>query len=109
MQNEWIWEEKMKRLACYLLFGAVGLASFVISDAVAKDKVTIAYIGSLTGGTSHIGLGGRNSIDLAIRLRNEDPKSKYEYQLVSLDDECKPNIGVQAVTKAGADRSIVGA
>jgi len=99
----------MRRMACYLLLSVLGLSSFAISGAIAKDKVTIAYIGSLTGGTSHIGLGGRNSIDLAIRLRNQDPKSKYEYQLVSIDDECKPNIGVQAVTKAGADRSIVAA
>jgi len=72
----------------------------------AKTKVAIAFIGPLTGANSHLGLGGRNSADLAIRLRNADPKTKYEYELVALDDECKPNIGVQTVTKAGTDQRI---
>lgn len=73
----------------------------------AKDKVKVAFIGPLTGGTAANGLGGRNSADLAVKLRNADPKAKYEYELVVLDDECKPNIAVQAATKAGADRSII--
>jgi branched-chain amino acid transport system substrate-binding protein len=73
----------------------------------AKDKVKVAFIGPLTGGTAANGLGGRNSADLAVKLRNADPNAKYEYELVVLDDECKPNIAVQAATKAGADRSII--
>ena len=44
---------------------------------------------------SHIRGGGRNSADLAVRLRNADAKSKYQYELVVLDDECKPDAGVQ--------------
>ena len=73
----------------------------------AKDKVKISFIGPLTGGTAANGLGGRNSAELAVRLRNADPKAKYEYELVVLDDECKPNVAVQVATKAGADRGIV--
>ncbi len=73
----------------------------------AKDVVKIAFIGPLTGGVSSIGLGGRNSADLAVRLRNADPKAKYTYQLVTQDDECRPNIGVQVATKVAADNSIV--
>ena len=75
--------------------------------AVAKDTVKIAFIGPLTGGVAANGIGGRNSADLAVKLRNEDPKSKYKYELVSLDDECKPNVGVQVATKAAADNSII--
>jgi branched-chain amino acid transport system substrate-binding protein len=30
-----------------------------------------------------------------VKLHNEKPDSKYTYELVSLDDECKPNVGVQ--------------
>ncbi|HUJ28985.1 MAG TPA: hypothetical protein VLW85_23350, partial [Myxococcales bacterium] len=63
--------------------------------ASAKETVRIAFIGPLTGGNSAIGLGGRNSADLAVRLRNADPKAKYTYELVVLDDECKPDMGVQ--------------
>ena len=74
--------------------------------AAAKETVKLAFIGPLTGGNTAIGLGGRNSADLAVKLRNADPKAKYQYELVVLDDECKPDTGVQVATKAGADRSI---
>lgn len=85
----------------------IGILSMGAADA--KDKVKVGFIGSLTGGTSAQGLGGRNSADLAVRLRNADPKAKYEYELVALDDECKPNVGVQQATKLAADRQIIAA
>jgi branched-chain amino acid transport system substrate-binding protein len=88
------------------LFASVGL-TFLAAPAMAKDIVKIAFVGPLTGGNSAIGLGGRNSADLAVRLRNADPKSKYTYQLVIQDDECRPNVGVQVATKIAADNSIV--
>ena len=77
------------------------------APVLAKELVKIAFIGPLTGGVASIGLGGRNSADLAVRLHNADPKSKYTYQLVIQDDECRPNIGVQVATKVAADNSIV--
>ena len=86
---------------------AAGLA-FVPLPAAAKDKVKVSFIGPLTGGTAATGLGGRNSADLAVKLRNADPKAKYEYELVVLDDECKPNVAVQVATKAAADRAVIG-
>ena len=73
----------------------------------AKQKVKVVFIGPLTGGVSVNGLGGRNSADLAVKLRNADPKAKYEYEMVVLDDECKPNIGVQVATKAASDKAII--
>ena len=82
-------------------------AAFATGAGAQKQTVKIAFIGPLTGGVSANGIGGRNSADLAVRLRNEDPKARYRYELVSLDDECKPNIAVQAATKAAADRSII--
>ena len=85
---------------CSALMLAAGTAG-------AKEAVKLVFVGPLTGGVSANGLGGRNATDLAVKLRNADPKAKYQYELVSLDDECKPNIGVQVATKAAADRSIV--
>jgi branched-chain amino acid transport system substrate-binding protein len=82
-------------------------AALSFNAPAAKQTVKIAFIGPLTGGVSANGIGGRNSADLAVRLRNDDPKAKYRYELVSLDDECKPNIAVQAATKAAADNSII--
>ncbi len=84
--------------------------SFVAAiPAQGKEKVKVGFIGPLTGGTSSNGLGGRNSADLAVRLRNADPKAKYEYEMVVLDDECKPNVAVQVATKMAAEREIIAA
>ncbi len=88
----------------------IGLSAVIACFALpvhGKDKVKVGFIGPLTGGTAANGLGGRNSADLAVKLRNADPKAKYEYELVVLDDECKPNVAVQVATKAGADRTII--
>jgi branched-chain amino acid transport system substrate-binding protein len=83
---------------------ALGLAAM---PAGAKDTVKVVFIGPLTGGVAANGLGGRNSADLAVRLRNQDESAEYHYELTVLDDECKPNAAVQAATKAGADREII--
>lgn len=91
-------------LAAAVLLGMTGLDA-----AHAKDTVKVGFIGPLTGGTSSVGIGGRNSADLAVRLRNQDEDAKYEYELVVQDDECKPNIGVQAATKLAADSNVIAA
>jgi len=72
-----------------------------------KDTVKIAFIGPLTGGVSANGLGGRNSAELAVRLHNAESSGNYTYELVALDDECKPNIGVQVATKVAADKDVI--
>jgi branched-chain amino acid transport system substrate-binding protein len=97
-----------KRMLPVTATAAVLLAALA-GPAPAKDKVKVGFIGPLTGGVAANGIGGRNSADLAVRLRNADPKAKYEYELTVLDDECKPNVGVQVATKLAADRSIIAA
>jgi len=91
---------------------AAALAALVCAlsgSTFAKDAVKVGFIGPLTGGVSVNGIGGRNSADLAVKLRNADPKTKYDYQFVVLDDECKPNVAVQAATKMAADNEIIAA
>jgi branched-chain amino acid transport system substrate-binding protein len=90
---------------------ALALAAAMAGPAAAQDKdtVKVGFIGPLTGGVSANGLGGRNSADLAVKLRNEDAGAKYHYELEVLDDECKPNTGVQAATKLGANREVIAA
>ena len=87
-------------LSALLLAGSMGAAE-------AKDRIKVGFIGPLTGGVSVNGIGGRNSADLAVKLRNADAKAKYTYDLVVLDDECKPNVAVQVATKMAADREII--
>ena len=97
---------RFRHVAVFAAALALGLAP---AAAGAKEKVKVGFIGPLTGGTSSNGIGGRNSADLVVRLRNADPKAKYEYELIVLDDECKPNIGVQAATKLGANKDVIAA
>jgi branched-chain amino acid transport system substrate-binding protein len=101
----------MSRIAGRLSFVFAGVLCFgaLVATAQAKDKVKVGFIGPLTGGVSVNGLGGRNSADLAVKLRNASGKAKYEYELVVLDDECKPNVAVQVATKMAADKEIVAA
>jgi branched-chain amino acid transport system substrate-binding protein len=101
-------EDSMRKTA---IFAVAAIAALCVTGAAptasAKDKVKVGFIGPLTGGVSVNGIGGRNSADLAVKLRNADPKSKYEYELVVLDDECKPNVAVQVATKMAADKDII--
>jgi len=100
---------KMHKAGGLIAMVVAALFAGTSAPAAAKDKVKVGFIGPLTGGNSVIGIGGRNSADLAVRLRNADPKTKYEYELVVLDDECKPNVAVQVATKMATDRSVVAA
>jgi branched-chain amino acid transport system substrate-binding protein len=93
--------------AATAILAALWLVAVVPAEA--KDKIKVGFIGPLTGGVSVNGLGGRNSADLAVRLRNADAKAKYEYELVVLDDECKPNVAVQVATKMAAEKDIIAA
>jgi branched-chain amino acid transport system substrate-binding protein len=93
--------------AATAILAALWLVAVVPAEA--KPKIKVGFIGPLTGGVSVNGLGGRNSADLAVRLRNADAKAKYEYELVVLDDECKPNVAVQVATKMAAEKDIIAA
>jgi branched-chain amino acid transport system substrate-binding protein len=88
---------------------AASLSLTLAGPALAKEAVKVGFIGPLSGGVSNMGLGGRNSAALAVALRNQDPNAKYEYELEPLDDECKPNVGVQVATKLATNRKVVGA
>jgi branched-chain amino acid transport system substrate-binding protein len=96
---------KSGKLAAALI--ATFVFTMAAAEAEAKDKVKVGYIGPLTGGVSVNGIGGRNSAELAVKLRNADAKAKYEYEMVVLDDECKPNVAVQVATKMAADKEII--
>jgi branched-chain amino acid transport system substrate-binding protein len=90
-----------------LSFATALFVGALLATAQAKDKVKVGFIGPLTGGVSVNGIGGRNSAELAVKLRNADAKATYEYELVVLDDECKPNVAVQVATKMAADKEII--
>ena len=75
--------------------------------AAQKKMIKVSFVAPLTGGTASNGLGGRNAYLLALQERNADPKSKYRYEALVLDDECKPTVAVQAALKASSDPEVV--
>jgi branched-chain amino acid transport system substrate-binding protein len=89
------------------LFLTLALIWGLTASAQTKKVVKIAFIGPLTGGAAGFGLGGRNSIDLAIREANKSGKFPYEIKLLSLDDASNPDTGVAAAEKACADSEVV--
>jgi branched-chain amino acid transport system substrate-binding protein len=86
----------------------IGTTGF-FTEAVAKQKVKIGFIGPLTGGNASMGLGGRNSFQLAVLQYNRDEfgAKKYEYEAVVEDDNCIPATGVRVATKMASNPSII--
>ncbi len=99
-----------KRIFIFLsVLIALSLLVSACGGGGAKKTVKIAFIGPFTGGNAAMGLGGRNSFKLSIDEVNANPDNKYLYEIVNIDDECKPDVGVQAALKAASDPEIIAA
>ncbi len=74
------------------------------SDKVAK----IGVIAPLSGELSALGLGIKNSVDLAIKQANEDKAIPgWTLELAAEDDQASPEVGKNAATKLAADDEVV--
>lgn len=101
--------KSLKILAvCLIVVMFIGTTGF-FSTSLAKEKVKIGFIGPLTGGNASMGLGGRNSFQLAVRQSNrgEFGSKKYEYEAVVEDDTCVPATGVRVAIKMASNPSII--
>src|SRR5512136_2864297 len=78
-------------------------------NAAEKKLVKIGFIGPLTGPNAAVGLGARNSADLAIRQANEKGTYPYKLELVIMDDASDPTTGVAAATKLCSDSAVAAA
>lgn len=74
---------------------------------VEKEVVKISFLGPLTGQNAAMGTGGLNSVTLAVEEANANPDYKYTYEIVPIDDECKPDVAVQAALMATSDPEII--
>jgi branched-chain amino acid transport system substrate-binding protein len=74
-----------------------------------KKVVKIGFIGPLTGPNAAVGLGARNSADLAIRQANEKGTYPYKLELVVMDDASDPTTGVADATKLCSDPEVAAA
>ena len=75
----------------------------------ATHTVKIALIAPLSGDLSALGLGMRNSVDLAIRQANDAGKVKgWKIEYDPEDDTAKADTGAQVATKVAGDSAVVG-
>ena len=78
-------------------------------DSNSKKTAKIAFIGPITGSNAAIGLGMRNSAELAVREANKKGDLPFKLELIVLDDAADPATAVNAVNKAASDPSVVAA
>jgi len=69
----------------------------------------IGVIAPLTGDLSSLGLGIKNSVDLAVKQANDSNAIPgWKLELSAQDDEAKPDVGKNAATKLAGDDEVVG-
>jgi branched-chain amino acid transport system substrate-binding protein len=74
-----------------------------------KGTLTVGVIAPQSGGLSALGLGIKNSAQLAVDEANEKCTVKgYKLAVDTQDDEANPAKGAQAATKLASDTSVVG-
>lgn len=68
----------------------------------------VGVIAPLTGDLSVMGIGIRNSVDLALRQANESNAIPgWKLELAAEDDQATPDVGANAATKLAADKDVV--
>jgi branched-chain amino acid transport system substrate-binding protein len=74
-----------------------------------KGTLVVGFIAPLSGSLSALGLGMKNSTDLAVAQANENCTVKgYKLALQAEDDQANPQIGAQAATRLSSSQNIIG-
>ncbi|MFG3493551.1 branched-chain amino acid ABC transporter substrate-binding protein [Streptomyces sp. NPDC047928] len=74
-----------------------------------NTTVVIGLDAPLTGDLSALGLGIKNSVDLAVRTANEKEYVKgITFKFEALDDQAQPSSGQQNATKLVANKDVLG-
>jgi branched-chain amino acid transport system substrate-binding protein len=74
-----------------------------------KGTLVVGFIAPLSGSLSALGLGMKNSTDLAVSQANDHCTVKgYKLALQAEDDQANPQIGAQAATKLSSSQNIIG-
>ncbi|MFF4576314.1 branched-chain amino acid ABC transporter substrate-binding protein [Streptomyces sp. NPDC001410] len=96
--------------------GALSLTACGSRDAGSADDtsggstvVTIGFDAPLTGDLSALGIGMKNSVDLAVNQANKNKEVPgVTFKVVALDDQAQPSSGQQNATKLVGDKSVLG-
>lgn len=101
----------MKKLTVCVLAGMMTMAIMSgcgnNSGGKKGEVVKIGFLAPLTGGNAGIGVGMKNSAELAIKQANESGKYPFKFELVAADDASDPSTAVSAANKLIADKNIV--
>ena len=98
-------------LAATLAFSACGTRSETTGGENEDEAkvVKIGVIAPLSGDLSALGLGIKNSVDLAIKQANEaETVPGWTIEMDAQDDQATPDVGKNAATKLAADDAVVG-
>ena len=96
-------------LATLLLTAVATFAIAPHSFSQEKKVVKIAYVGPLTGPNTAVGIGTRNSLQLALDQANAQKVFPFQLQLISETDDSKPSTGADAVKKICDDPGVIAA
>ncbi|MFI9583085.1 branched-chain amino acid ABC transporter substrate-binding protein [Streptomyces sp. NPDC052236] len=78
-------------------------------DSSKKTTVTIGVDAPLTGDLSALGLGIKNSADLAAKTANKDNTVPgVEFKIEALDDQAQPSVGQQNAAKFVSNKDVLG-
>ena len=69
-----------------------------------QDVVKIGLLAPLTGGNAALGVGMKNSGQLAVDQSNKSGKYPFKFELVTVDDAGDPSTAVAAMNKLIADK-----
>ena len=95
-------------LSASLLFTACGSRSEPAPGGSDAKVAKIGVIAPLTGDLSVMGLGIKNSVDLAIKQANESNAIPgWKLELAAEDDMATPETGANAATKLAGDKDVV--
>lgn len=79
------------------------------SSSAAVKVAKIGVIAPLSGDLSALGLGIKNSVDLAIKQANDSNAIPgWKLELAAEDDQATPDVGKNAATKLSSDDQVIG-
>ncbi|MBM7800220.1 branched-chain amino acid transport system substrate-binding protein [Microlunatus panaciterrae] len=95
-----------------MALSACGTRTQTSGGGTAASQAKVAKIGviaPLTGDLSALGLGIRNSVDLAIKQANESNAIPgWKLEIAAEDDQAQPDTGRNAATKLAGDPEVIG-
>lgn len=112
MRNKKLFGGAAALLSASLLLAGCGSRTEAGAPPQGGNQTKVAKIGvvaPLSGKLSALGLGIRNSVDLAIRQANDSNAIPgWKLELAAEDDQASPDVGKNAATKLSSDDQVVG-